>query len=136
MWAWTDKTVVRASGRLWLGAPALMVLATCVTSQAALADTAENADAGTTARAELLRAPGLSWAVNGGVTHSVEQARLALARKAACVIHALDRITCAHAAVPAPVAAPRAVALPAVPEAAGLPARLDPARSQRQTSAP
>lgn len=130
MWAWTDKTVVRASGRLWLGAPALMVLATCVTSQAALAD------AGETARAEFLRAPGLSWAVSGGVTHSVEQARLALARKAACVIHALDRITCACAAVPAPISAPRAVALPAVPEAAGLPARLDPARSQRQPSAP
>lgn len=134
MWAWTDKTVVRASGRLWLGAPALMVLATCVTSQAALADTAENA--GETARAELLRAPGLSWAVSGGVTHSVEQARLALARKAACVIHALDCITCARAAVSAPIAAPRAVACPAAPEAAGLPARLDPARSQRQPSAP
>lgn len=130
MWAWTDKTVVRASGRLWLGAPALMVLATCVTSQAALAD------AGETARAELLRAPGLSWAVSGGVTHSVEQARLALARKAACVIHVLDRISCDRVAVSAPIAAPRAVALPAVPEAAGLPARLDPARSQRQPSAP
>lgn len=130
MWAWTDKTVVRASGRLWLGAPALMVLATCVTSQAALADTGE------TARAELLRAPGLSWAVSGGVTHSVEQARLALARKAACVIHVLDRISCDRVAVSAPIAAPSAVALPAVPEAAGLPARLDPARSQRQPSAP
>jgi hypothetical protein len=120
-----EKRLPRSSGRLWLGAPALMVLV-CGLAQAA------PEDAGS-ARA---RGPSeLTSAVRGSV--ACFATATGLAQRVAYALRALDRM----AALPAaPVA--RQEGLPAVlrEPLAQLPgplaARLDPAASCHQTAAP
>jgi len=119
-----ERAPTPPTSRLWIGLPTVMVLATCVTAQAAA-----HADDPTCASA-----PNLSWTVRGGAAHSACAARKALAKQAALVIQVFDRISCAAPALPIPVLVVHV--RPSTPQAFRLAARLDPVRSNHQPSAP
>jgi len=119
-----ERAPAPPASRLWIGLPAVMVLATCVTAQAAEAAHAD----------ELSSAPDLSWVVRGGAAHSACAARKALAKQAAMVIQVLDRISCAAPALPVPIMVTEVQ--PSAPRDLRLAAWLDPVHSNHQTSAP
>jgi hypothetical protein len=113
-------------GRLWLGAPALMVLV-CGLAQAAPEETASSRSSG---RGEL------AIAVRDSVACFAEAA--GLAQRVAFVLHALDR-SGARPADPVALRHPGLACVAAEPLARGsgpLAVRLDPAASCRQTAAP
>lgn len=124
------NTIARPSSRLWIGAPALMVL-TCVTAHAC----AENPE-GLDDAALRDCVVDLDWVIKGGATHSADKARWVLARRAAFLIAALDRLRAAPIGTTLASSEVREIA-PVFPE---LPPRrtrdLDPARSNHQHSAP
>ena len=122
----SERTPTPPASRLWIGLPAVMVLATCVASQAA-----EPSGAADEARV----IPDLRWVVRGGAAHSASEARKALAKQAALVIQALDRITCAKSSFVQPEVREEP-AVPLQPAALRLAPALDPVRSNHQTSAP
>jgi hypothetical protein len=117
-----EVPTVRPAGRLWLGAPALVILA-CTSTQAA-----------PEARAP---AGGAGW-VQATAVCMAQSARRSLARRAVYLLRALDQL---HAPA-CPVfnsGAPMEAASEHEPYLAvpvGLAARLDPAHSSRQPAAP
>jgi hypothetical protein len=124
----SDRRPVRPPNRLWLGAPAIMVLA-CASAQAEPAALAAKPAEG---RCTL----GL---VRKGVACIVRPERQALAQRAAFLINSLDRL----AGAPAMAVVLRGAGVPTRPyeadediRAPGLSAHLDPARSALQPAAP
>lgn len=114
----------RSTGRLWLGAPALLVLA-CGLAQAAPEETGSARGRGPSE---------LTSAVRGSVACFATAA--GLAQRVAYVLRALDRIAALPAAPAAPREGLRAVPRPLAQLPGLLAARLDPAASRHQTAAP
>jgi hypothetical protein len=119
-----DRPHAPLSGRLWLGAPVAMVLATCVSAQASAADEI--------VPAAMQPSADLGCVVRGEASH----ARKALAHQAAHAIQVVDRIACNNAfeasilgCVPAAEPAWQCILLAKY-------RRIDPAASNHQTSAP
>lgn len=136
MQAGLERSPVGHGGRLWIGAPAVVMLATCVSAQAAPSaeDLLESAE-------QLLprcAAPDLGWVLQGGAACSAKQARKALAFQAAYVIHTLDRLSCTRTCgVPEKLdASAHGQHARRLPLAANPFKQLDPARSTHQFSAP
>jgi hypothetical protein len=111
--------------RVFVGAPAVVVLATVVNAAAASDRVFAPADTAT---------PDLSWALKGG-SHAARNTRVYLAKHAANTIHSLDRLAAAapYVAVVALAAAPSFEPRSVPPFQA--PAQ-QPARSTHQHSAP
>ena len=125
-----EGPVTRPSGRLWIGAPALMLLA-CATAHASDGDRDVLDEA--TLRACVVD---LDWVIKSGTAHSVRQVRWVLARRAAFLIATLDRI---HAAPPCQSLGTLEAGGDWADGQAPVPRRcrdLDPARSNHQHSAP
>ena len=131
-----EKSSPSHAGRLWIGAPAVVMFATCVGAQAAtqVADPLESVETLLPGCAT----PDLGWALKGGAACSVKQTRKALAHQATYVIHTLDRLSCARTCD-----VPEALEAPAQgqgstwrPPAASLFKQLDPSRSTHQSAAP
>lgn len=119
-----DRLHAPLSGRLWLGAPVAMVLATCVSAQASAAQEI--------VPAAIQPSADLGCVVRG----EAGQARKALAHQAAHAIQVVDRIACNNA-FEASILGCVLTVEPALPNFSyALYAFLDPAASNHPTSAP
>ena len=120
-----ERRLPRSTGRLWLGAPALMVLA-CGLAQAAPEEAASARPRGPSELTSAVRGSVACFATATG-----------LAQRVAYVLRALDRIAALPAAPDARHAGLQSVPREPLAQLPGpLAARLDPAASCHQTAAP
>ena len=90
-----EKRNLGSLRRHWIGAPAAVMLATCVGAQAATQSS--DSDPAPQAARSRCAAPDLGTALRGVAACSNEQASKALAQQATYVIHTLDRLSCVKA---------------------------------------
>jgi hypothetical protein len=119
-----DRPHAPLAGRLWLGAPVAMVLATCVSAQASAAEEI--------VPAAMQPSADLGCVVRGEAC----QARKALAHQAAHAIHVVDRIACNNAFEAAVLGCGQAAVNAGPRLALALYRFIDPAASNHPTSAP
>ena len=119
-----DRPHAPSAGRLWLGAPVAMVLATCVSAQASSAEEI--------VPAAMQPAADLGCVVRGEAV----QARKALAHQATYTIQVVDRIACNNAFEASVLGCAQAALPSSSNKSLALYRFIDPTSSNHQTSAP